>query len=519
MANKVDSSLLIRSFSNPEFYPYKPSKVDFTQTQMSLIFLTGKYVYKLKKSVNLGYLDYTTLENRQYFCIQELELNRRLSPDVYLEVLPVYQAKNGSISITETGEIVEYAVKMKQLPLEKTMDNLLLNGKVTNSMVSRVAEKVAIFHKKAATSSNISRFGELSSIMVNIDENKQQAEKYIGTTISEFEYKKINEFNREFSENNTGLFRKRVEEGRIRDCHGDLHAAHICFSNSIDIFDCIEFNDRFRYCDVASEIAFLAMDIEKYDRPDLSRAFVDSYVEFSNDRELPLLLNFYKCYRACVRGKVESFKLDDPLITEKEKVLKAARNYFHLAYRYTMENPMLIVMAGLAGTGKTSLAQAISDSLGFTVLSSDVVRKELAGIPSMEHRFENYDSGIYSTEFTEKTYTELIQRARTALQSNKSVILDASFRKKKERAIAHRLASELNTGFLLVECILDKSGVKSRLEKRKNEPSVSDGRWEIFETQQQDSDKITEFSAKQHLVINTSGTIDESVKKILERIA
>ena len=320
---------------NPEAYPHKPQKIELVQTQMSFIFLTGEYVYKIKKPVNLGYLDYTTLEKRHFFCSQELKLNRRLCPDAYLAVVPIVE-EEGGLHIEGRGKVIEYAVKMKQLPQDRMMDVLLPQGRVTIEMVSRVAEKLVDFHKKAETSEDIAAFGKLDVVRQNTDENFAQTEKYIGTSITSEEYQQIKNYTNDFIVRYASLLDRRVKEERIKDCHGDLHAAHVCFTDDICIYDCIEFNDRFRYSDVASEIAFLAMDLDHYQQADLSRHLVNTYVGLSHDEELLTLLNFYKCYRAYVRGKVESFKLDDPYIPEVEKarILTTAQSYFQLAESY-----------------------------------------------------------------------------------------------------------------------------------------------------------------------------------------
>jgi len=316
-------------------YPHKPQKIELVQTQMSFIFLTGEYVYKIKKPVNLGYLDYTTLEKRHFFCHQELELNRRLCPDAYLAVVPIEEEK-GELRIEGRGKAIEYAVKMKQLPHDRMMDVLLPRGQVTREMVAKVAEKLVGFHQKAETNQKIAAFGKLDVIRQNTDENFSQTEKYIGTSITAEKYQHIKNYTDNFINSNASLFDKRVSESKIRDCHGDLHAAHVCFTDDICIYDCIEFNDRFRYSDVASEIAFLAMDLDRYQQAGLSRHLVNTYVGLSHDEELLKLLDFYKCYRAYVRGKVESFKLDDPYIPEEEKarMLTAAQSYFRLAKSY-----------------------------------------------------------------------------------------------------------------------------------------------------------------------------------------
>jgi len=327
---------LVQALLNPEAYPETPPQgIELVQTQMSFVFLTDDYVYKVKKSVNLGYLDYTTLDRRHFYCQREVELNRRLCPDAYLGVVPITQDKS-NISIEGQGEIIEYAVKMRRLPQQAMMDGLLANNQVSSQMVASVAQKLAEFHQQAETNANISAFGNLDAITKNTEENFSQTVEYIGRTISQAKYRRIKDYTDSFIEENTPLFHKRITGGRIRDCHGDLHAAHICFTNGICIYDCIEFNDRFRYCDVAAEVAFLAMDLDHYERADLSQSFVNAYVAQSRDEELLRLLNFYKCYFAYVRGKVESFKLDDPYISEEEKtgVLAIARSYFDLAESY-----------------------------------------------------------------------------------------------------------------------------------------------------------------------------------------
>jgi aminoglycoside phosphotransferase family enzyme len=329
---------LVRALLDPEIYPEAVDGVELIQTQMSFVFLAGDFVYKVKKPVNLGYLDYSTLEKRQALCQKELTLNRRLCPQVYLDVVAITN-KDSRISIDGPGEVVEYAVKMRRLPEDRMMNVLLVKGQVTAPMLKNVAAKLAVFHQEAATSPEISAFGSLDVVIRNTEENFTQTGKNVGLTISPEMFRSIQDYTRNFIQQNASLFQQRVAEGRIRDCHGDLHAAHICFAGGICIYDCIEFNDRFRYGDVASEIAFLAMDLDHYGKPELSGSFVDAYVAAGGDKELLNLLNFYKCYRAYVRGKVEGFKLNDPYISaeEKAKVLGIARRYFELAESYIIK--------------------------------------------------------------------------------------------------------------------------------------------------------------------------------------
>ena len=510
---------LAEALLDPKAYPDPPQRVELVQTQMSFVFLTDDYVYKVKKPVNLGYLDYTTLDKRQFYCQREVELNRRLCPDVYLGVVPITRHK-GHIFIEGQGKAIEYAVKMRRLPQEAMMDVLLANNKVSLQMVAGVAEKLAEFHQKAETNASISAFGGLDTIIKNTEENFTQTEKYIGNTISREKYQRIKVYTNRFIEGNTSLFRKRIVDGRIRDCHGDLHAAHICFCDGICIYDCIEFNDRFRYCDIAAEVAFLAMDLDHYGRADLSRQFINAYVARSQDKELMALLNFYKCYRAYVRGKVDSFKLDDPYITrlEKRQTREIASSYFALADAYTRSKPTLFITTGLVGTGKTVLAQALAKRLGLVIIASDVTRKQLAGIPITEHRFEEFDTGIYSAEFSRMTYDKMFAEAKHILNEGGSVILDASFIKLSERLKAKNLAEEMNADFFIVECTLDEENIKQRLAQRLKQGSVSDGRWEIFEPQKRQFDPVTEVPATNHVVVDTSLPIDETVRHILDKI-
>lgn len=329
-------SALIEALSIPDVYPHNPKEVELIQTQISAVFIAGDYVYKIKKPVDFGFLDFTTLDKRRFYCQQEVALNRRLCPDTYLDVVPITQNEAG-FSVEGKGEVIEYAVKMRPLPYERMMDVLLRNNQVTREMLDRVAEKLADFHRKAVLSEQLARIGDIESVTQNAEENFVQTESYVNKTLNRDQFQRIKDFTYPFLEKNSLLFSERVKTGKIKDCHGDLHAAHICFSEDICIYDCIEFNDRFRYIDVASEVAFLAMDLDFHGRSDLSKHFVSSYVKASGDSELPLLLDFYKCYRAYVRGKVEGFKLDDPHISDNDKMqtLIVARKYFELAESYT----------------------------------------------------------------------------------------------------------------------------------------------------------------------------------------
>jgi len=321
----------------PGAYDEEPGQIELTQTHISFVFLTRNFVYKVKKAVNLGFLDFTTLEKRRFFCEKELELNRRLCGDMYLEVVPINRSRSSIIKIKGEGETVEYAVKMKRMPQEKMMSRLLEEKKVDSKLIDRIAKIIADFHSRAETNKRISQFGSLAIIETNWKENFDQTSEFVDKTISMENFRLIRERIDDFMKNNVSFFEKRMAEGRVRDCHGDIHSGNIFVTDQIYIFDAIEFNERFRYSDVASDIAFLAMDLDFKERTDLSDFFVKRYVKYSGDQELMRLLPFYKCYRAYVRGKVTSFKLKDTSVggEEKKTAKKEAKAYFKLATTYT----------------------------------------------------------------------------------------------------------------------------------------------------------------------------------------
>ena len=331
----MDQRTLRQALLNPAIYPERPKAVEFSETHISLLFFTENHVYKVKKPVDFGFLDFTDLEKRKFYCHQEVELNRRLSSDVYRGVVEISE-DNGTISLGGRGEVIEYAVMMRRLSDDLVMSRLLDENKVTDRMIARVAEKLADFYLAAETNEEINAYAKPERIRQDTDENFQQTRTYIGITISPEAFDTIQGATNTFLREKRASFQRRIAEGKIRDCHGDLRSEHIYLGDQILIIDCIEFNERFRYTDVAADIGFLAMDLDYQERSDFSRHLIDSYIRSSGDRDILEVLDFYKCYRAYVRGKVESFRLDDPNIPpgEKEGAMRRARRFFHLSNSY-----------------------------------------------------------------------------------------------------------------------------------------------------------------------------------------
>ena len=333
----MDQKQIVKALLRPDAYEEETGQIELRQTHISFIFLTRDFAYKVKKAVDFGFLDFTTIEKRRFFCEKELVLNRRLCGDMYIDVVPI--KKSDVIRMNGEGETIEYAVKMRRISEEKIMTRLLEEGKVDKEVIDKIAGIIAEFHLKAENSEKINKFGSLSIIDTNWRENFEQTQEFIDTTISLKNYHLIHEKVINFMKKNYAFLEKRVADKRIRECHGDIHSGNIFIDNNVYIFDAIEFNERFRYSDCASDIAFLAMDLDLKNHKELSDYLIQKYVNYSLDNELEKVLTFYKCYRAYVRGKVISFKLNDPNMDDKGKsnAQKEAIAYFNLAIQYAKQ--------------------------------------------------------------------------------------------------------------------------------------------------------------------------------------
>jgi uncharacterized protein len=512
-------SALVESLLRPEAYPGQVADVELVETYISYLFLTGRHVYKVKKPVDYEFLDFTTLEKRRYYCHQEVELNRQLSPEVYLGVVEIRE-QGGKYTIDGPGQTAEYAVKMLQLASERAMNSLLREGRVSKQDICRLAARIVDFHSRAETSPEITYLGGLKAVRQNVEENFSQTEKFAGICLSSDAYDDLVAYSRAFLKVKEELFQQRASEGRIRDCHGDLHTAQIFLENGTSIIDCIEFNDRFRCSDVAEDIAFLAMDLDYHHRPDLSQFFIETYVQESGDSGVLDLLDFFKSYRAYVRGKVTSFRLDDSTLSagEKGEVVASAQGYFQLArsYHQVFPRPAMILVVGLTGTGKSTVAQELARRWGLSYLSSDITRKALAGIAPDERRYESFGEGIYSPEFSRRTYDAMSQQAEQCLQSGRSVVLDGTFRNAAQRSDAIETARRVEADGWIIECSLPEEEARHRLERRSQEgTSASDARWELFHQLQQEWEPVAEVPGNRYLRLDTSDPLPETMRQLL----
>jgi hypothetical protein len=325
----------IQALMQPSSYPHPAPGIKLVQTHISYVILAGEYVYKFKKPVDFGFLDFTTLEKRHRCCRQELQLNRRLSPEIYLDLVTVTEG-NGGFTLNGPGDAVEYGVKMVRMPEERMMINVIRRGELTEGHIDALVRVLVPFYSRAERNSEIDRFGRAEAVAVNVLENFDQTKDFVGgEALSSRQFDLISGYARDFLDR-TGLFEGRIAAGRIRDCHGDLYSANICLADKVYIYDCIEFNDRFRYCDVASDIAFLAMDLDYHGLAALSSYLVEQFTAESGDDDLGTVLDFYKCYRAYVRGKIGLFTAGDQSVNEdvRRSSIAGAAKYFALAVHY-----------------------------------------------------------------------------------------------------------------------------------------------------------------------------------------
>lgn len=475
-------------------------------------------MFKVKKPVDLGFLDFTTLNKRYFYCKEEIKLNRRLSPDIYMDVVEIKKDGN-QFNIEGTGELTEVAVKMKELPQERTLARLLEKEQVTEDMIDDLARVMANFHQSTETNPRISEFGKIEKVFFSIEENFKQTEKYIGITLSNEKYRALKEYSYKFLEENTDLFQKRVEGGKIRDCHGDFHCENVYFVDKIYVLDCIEFNERFRYIDTACDITFLTMDLDYRGYPEFSNRFLNTYLQFTGDYGLVTVLNFYKIYRAYVRGKVGSFELDMEGFSDRERaaIKKKAKKYFDLAYQYVKkkERPFLLATTGVIGSGKTYVSQRLASILDAIVVRSDAIRKKLAHLSPTEHRYEPYGEGIYSDVLTRKVYDQFLKEAKDILNSGKPVILDGSFSKKWQRNIVINFAERSGYPYLFIHCSSDDTVIKRRLGKRKfREHNISNGRLELLEAHKAEYEAPDELELANIYEVNTEREIDGAISDI-----
>ncbi len=502
------------AMTDPEIYPHQVSEIKRRDTHISVVFLTGEWAYKLKKPLNLGFLDFREIDDRRKYCELEVLLNRRLSQGIYQNTVKIVENKQKGFSMTGDGKVAEYAVKMRQLSDEVRLANMLRNNHIARSDMERLGEKLAFFYKKSDRSSQIDQYGRRDMIIFNSEENFSQIAPYVGVLFDKDRWKFICEVNRSFLYHHHALFERRLEKGKILDGHGDLRTDHIYFVGGIQIIDCIEFNDRFRYGDAVADLAFLHMDMEQLGYPKESQIILNAYVDCAHDPDIYALIDFYAAYRAIVRMKVTCIRYDELKTREEKKALiNEINSLLNQAYRYTLlfSRPTLWVFNGLPASGKSSLAQRLANTLFMAVYSSDSIRKE----KDSRKQLVPYGEGSYTEMGRHRIYTKMLAQAQEKLKKGRSVILDATYSRRVWREEVAQLASDMDSNLIFVECECKPETIRSRLKEREKFTGLSDARIQHLPDIIKHFEPITEFGPHTHIKVNTDASIDKAFHRIL----
>jgi len=513
---------LVADLQSPDAYDHAVDAVEVVQTHISYVLLAGEYAYKIKKPLNLGFLDYSTLEQRRRMCEEEVRLNRRLCDGVYLGVVPVTRRADGRPRFGGDGEPIEYAVRMRRVRAERTMPHLLASGLLTREHLASLAAKIASFHRDADRSDRIASFGRVPVVKANWGENFEQIAPYIGRTITAAQFDGVRAYVDRFLKDHGVLIEERADTGRVRDGHGDLRADSVVFAadGAVCVMDCIEFSERLRFGDIASDVAFLAMDLEFRGHQREADEFVSLYMEsLGVEESLPAVLNFYRVYRAFVRGKVDSMQANEPEVPAAQRAQAGdrARRYFQMAHASATHSlpRAVIMMAGLSGTGKSFIARALAGRAGAVLLSSDVIRREREGPAALAPAPPG--SGAYAAEQRNLVYGEMMERARRHLTLKRSVVLDATFLARRHRELVGDLVRSAGVPLLVAHVVAPEDVVRARLTARAT-GDASDARWETYLAQRERFEPLDDVAPAQRLALDSTrplnALIDEALAKL-----
>ena len=465
---------IVKALLNPATYPHLvTAPIELIQTHISYVFLTGEFVYKLKKPANYGFLDFSTLEKRKHFCHEELRLNQRGAAELYLDVLPIAQ-DGETLVLNGIGEAVEYVVKMRQFPQETLLSAMYDRGELTNQHLIDLAQVLAAFHKDAPTNDYILSFGAVAQIRQAIDENYDQTAGYIGVAQTQEQFDETKAYTDKLFAEQEAMFKSRVEHRFIRECHGDVHLRNICFwHNKILLFDCIEFNEPFRFVDTMFDIAYIIMDFDARNRADLANLFLNTYLEQSGDWEGLQVLPLYLSRQSYVRAKVTSFLLSDPSIPEavKQESKETASRYYRLSWEYTQHKQgKIILMSGLSGSGKSTIASKLARESGAIQIRSDAVRKHLGGV-ALDAKG---DDSLYSPEMNQKTYDRLLTLGVMLASQGWTIILDAKYDRQALRTPVIEQAQAAGIAIEILYCEASEDDLRDRVSQRQGDISDAD---------------------------------------------
>lgn len=501
------------------------------ETHISWVFLTEHDVWKVKKPVSLPFLDFSSEEKRRVACEAEVHLNRPWAPDAYHAVVHITLDSSGRHRFGGSGTPVDWAVHMVRLPDEDRADVRLRDGRLTAADLERVAGRVAAFHERARSDEETARFGTLEEITCDVRDNFEQGRGAACDYLGETEAAAIEAGQLGFLSDQSAFFEDRVLSGRVREGHGDLRLEHIYLDDEggVRVLDCIEFNDRFRFLDVCSDVAFLSMDLACSGRGDLAEHFLAEYARMSNDYDLYPLVGFYESYRAYVRGMVNAILAGDadaPAPIRKRSADVARRHYLLALESLPAQSstgrsavpPMVLAVGGIVASGKSTIAARVGSEALAPVVGSDRTRKSLLGVGSTTSVSSAPWTDAYSAEMTEQVYEEVFRCARSVLQSQRPVVIDASFRARAHREAVRGLARDEGVPFLFIECRAPVDVCRERLSQRDQEPSVSDARAAILEDFVARWEPVDELELSEHLSLETSASLEVNVEAVRSRL-
>lgn len=511
---------LIDALQNPACYPHPVASVKLLETHISWVLLAGDYAYKIKKPVDFGFLDFSSLARRHFFCHEELRLNRRLAPELYLEVVGI----GGDIERPVLGAepAFEYAVKMRRFAEETLLDHRLAQGCLTTHELQRLAETMAQFHAELQPAGIDAGFGDADAVAEPMRQNFLQLAKLLDERYADRLASLQSASEQEYSRCRS-LFMQRLQAGMVRECHGDLHLGNIVMMVDQPIpFDGIEFNPALRWIDVISDIAFLIMDLQQRQRPDLAFAFLNAYLQASGDYDGLGVLRFYLGYRAMVMAKVTAIRAAQ---IGKAAGLTQCENYLALAEHFYRPNqPALIITHGLPGCGKTTVSQIVLEKFGVIRIRSDVERKRLYGLQARQRSQSEFDGGIYTAEANVRTYQRLLELSRQILHSGFGVIVDAAFLKQQERDQFRQLAEELRLPFAILTISADEMIQRQHIQQRQTDSrDASEADINVYERLKEAAEKLSVDERQLAVEVVNNGYIealiaDRSIWQNLERL-
>ena len=485
----------LSALQNPAIYDHPVSGFELIETHISWIVLTGSFAYKIKKPVNLGFVDFSTLEKRHYYCQEELRLNRRLAPRLYLDVVG-FSGTPGQPVLNDKAPF-EYAVKMVQFPSEARLDRVLEHQQLLPSHIDKLAGDIARFHASIATAGKDTPWGEPEAIHKFTTDNFTILLQLTGNNKKTDLINYIQKWSDSTFNQLAKTMRERKQNGHIRECHGDMHLGNmVLLDNRITVFDCIEFNPSLYWIDVMSELAFLVMDLEQRHRSDLGFRFLNKQLEYSGDYSGLVLLNYYRVYRAMVRAKVAGIRLSqtDSVSKQHAAAQSLLLNYLSLAARYTeTDKPRLFITHGFSGSGKTYLTQPLLEAVGAIRIRSDVERKRLFGLAPDARSNSAVGKGIYTPQTSREVYRHLLSLAETILKCGLPVIVDATFLSKGKRDSFRQLADRLQLPFTILDFQAEIPLLRARIRQRIRESGdASEATLAVLEQQLATAEPLTD---------------------------